>query len=695
MWKGNLMKKVVYLGILWAVLGALSLSPAVAEGNEATYIVNTFGTDDDYDPYDTICMTRSGNCSLRAAIQQSNADGVPSIIKFDYHYQITDSSLPIITADNTTIDASDQYQYGYNQPGIEITSSYFGYSVLRLDSRENKIFGILFRQPNGTCIEIRGHLNEIGGIGNKRNIFLCNTGIAIADGRYNQVSNNYFGTIDGEVIAQAGGTGINIASPDNTIQNNLIGFQNCGIFINSTGTKVKDNLIGISATKNGGIPNSRGIEIWENSNTIGPNNLIDMNIGEGIYIFSADWNKIIQNKIGSSSPGGGNGKEGIRLAYSTDNQVGLADQGNEIVGNKSHGISVVFGSDYMYSNKIRGNAIHDNIMDGIYLENSSGQLGGAETGEGNAIYLNKRNGIHLNNADNWVIQGNKIGVYGGNSGHGILIENGSQSNNVGGDSPAKGNWISNNLEEGIKLDKPGTSANRIENNLIGLSQNLSSRAGNWHHGVSIYGGATNNYIGTAARGNTILASGWNGIGIYDSNSNYVVSNNIGVYPGLQGLGNSDYGITIFNSSFTMVFANEIAYNGNIPGEAGIQVFGDSSDSNLLTVNSIHDHPGKGIALDNGGNNNLPAPLITQATCTLVSGTACAGCSVKLFSDAGNEGRYYLGSTTANPATQAFSWSGFVLGPNVTALAVDDSNNTSEFGVKQNACFSYFLPITIK
>jgi len=46
------------------------------------------------------------------------------------------------------------------------------------------------------------------------------------------------------------------------------------------------------------------------------------------------------------------------------------------------------------------------------------------------------------------------------------------------------------------------------------------------------------------------------------------------------------------------------------------------------------------------NNMLAAPVIMAVTATAVSGTACSGRTVEIFSDAEDEGRVYEGSVVA-------------------------------------------------
>ena len=49
----------------------------------------------------------------------------------------------------------------------------------------------------------------------------------------------------------------------------------------------------------------------------------------------------------------------------------------------------------------------------------------------------------------------------------------------------------------------------------------------------------------------------------------------------------------------------------------------------------------------GGNQMLPAPIIITVTETSISGTACPGCTIEIFSDIEDEGRFYEGTTIAD------------------------------------------------
>jgi hypothetical protein len=123
-------------------------------------------------------------------------------------------------------------------------------------------------------------------------------------------------------------------------------------------------------------------------------------------------------------------------------------------------------------------------------------------------------------------------------------------------------------------------------------------------------------------------------------------------------------------------ANLIAYNGG----HGVEIDGSyGAARNTITRNRIYSNAGRGIALLSGGNAGLAAPVITAASATQVSGTACANCTIEVFSDAADEGAVYEGTTTANAAGNwTLTKPGGLTGPYVTATATDGQGNTSEF-----------------
>ena len=77
--------------------------------------------------------------------------------------------------------------------------------------------------------------------------------------------------------------------------------------------------------------------------------------------------------------------------------------------------------------------------------------------------------------------------------------------------------------------------------------------------------------------------------------------------------------------------------------------GSDSLHNTITQNSIHDNGGRGIALWDGGNDQLPVPVILDfdLSAGIMTGATCSHCTVEIFSDSSDEGAIYEGRTTAD------------------------------------------------
>jgi hypothetical protein len=183
----------------------------------------------------------------------------------------------------------------------------------------------LGNSERGVYISNYAHSNTIGGdTAGERNVISGNgmSGIHIHYTNNNTISGNYIGT-------DAGGSldlgnveyGIYVLYGDNngiggSVQGerNLIsGNTYSGVYIsNSDGNSVSGNFIGVDASGAIALGNDLyGVRISEGSinNTIGPNNLIANNFGDGVWVNSAsDFGNIItQNAIYSNASGIGLG----------------------------------------------------------------------------------------------------------------------------------------------------------------------------------------------------------------------------------------------------------------------------------------------------------------------------------------------------------------------------------------------------
>jgi len=268
-----------------------------------------------------------------------------------------------------------------------------------------------------------------------------------------------------------------------------------------------------------------------------------------------------------------------------------------------------------------------------------------------------------------------------NGGSGIALRASSSETVIG--SPGHGNVISGNMVAGIRIS--GGSANDvIQANLIGVNAAGNAPLPNQHNGIYFAesGAGVGTLIGGSGpgEGNVISANGFNGVDLSNGAHDVTVQGNlIGTHVGgTLPLGNGNSGVIAHEG------AHDNTIGGTAPGERNVIAFNHiggvgvneaTSVRNTIRGNSIHSNWHEGIALWDGGNLELPAPVI--ASLGPVTGTACADCIVDVYSDSEDEGRIYEGSTVAG-GSGSFTYSGSVSGPAVTATATDSAGNTSRF-----------------
>jgi len=338
----------------------------------------------------------------------------------------------------------------------------------------------------------------------------------------------------------------------------------------------------------------------------------------------------------------------------TGNYIGLTASGNDTLGNY-RGIS------------IGGGAKHNII-------------GGIQSHERNVISGNFYHGISMIADSNTVI-GNYIGTDAdgmialGNGGAGVKMSSSSAGNRIGGRLSGEGNVISGNTNYGIIIEGNGNQNNIIMGNIIGLNAAGNHSLGNMA-GIYLADNCRNNVIGGSDINDANIISGnkQDGIAISSAHHNQVVRNRIGTDLNGQGIfPNSLYGISLMSGAAYNIVGpdNVICHNKG----HGIEVSGAETLCNRITQNSIFNNDGKGILLYNGGNGGLEAPIITSVN--PIEGTAPPLSTVEIFSDSLDEGRIFEDFVVTD-ASGFFSWSGNPAGPFITATAIDDSGNTSEF-----------------
>ena len=356
--------------------------------------------------------------------------------------------------------------------------------------------------------------------------------------------------------------------------------------------------------------------------------------------------------------------------------------------------------------------------DGMSLEGAVQQcvIGGTETGERNIISGNTDYGLPLFGvgATQNVIIGNYIGTDAtgtaaiGNT-YGVLFDDGSFGNRVGGESEAERNVISGNVGYGVFFYNNGTNSNVLINNYIGTDKTgilaVPNAAGIIIDGIS-YGNVIDRNI---ISGN--LQSGI-GINITGSDENVITRNKIGVNAVGTPLPNGIDGIRISQGprktriGGTPDEANVIAYNGG----CGVYLTNANCTETRISCNSFYGNGGLAIDLfepgvnhndagdsDDGANGKLNFPEIT-AMSLAGTGIAIEGtldtqqpdlCEIQVYEAAPDptghgEGKRFLMSATPN-ADGLWSATLTSVGNDakITSLTIDAKGNTSEFGATWN------------
>ena len=141
------------------------------------------------------------------------------------------------------------------------------------------------------------------------------------------------------------------------------------------------------------------------------------------------------------------------------------------------------------------NGFHNPASGGILLREGAHHnlIGGARSDQGNMIYDMALSGIRLVNSSHNTIQGNTLGNAWSDADRsaanrtcaGLVLDEKSQHNLIGGNDPAFGNTISANLSHGIWLRAAGTDSNVILSNVIGLSPDGTSMLPNEGAGICL------------------------------------------------------------------------------------------------------------------------------------------------------------------------------------------------------------------
>ncbi|MGZ4985305.1 MAG: M12 family metallopeptidase, partial [Limisphaerales bacterium] len=375
---------------------------------------------------------------------------------------------------------------------------------------------------------------------------------------------------------------------------------------------------------------------------------------------------------------------------------------NVISGNASYGISMHDSG--TNNNLVEGNYIGTNAAAtgavsnaaagiGIFNGSSNNTIGGTTSTARNIISGNKQQGIQIldSGTNGNVIQGNYIGVNVSGTAAiangffdppnesfsaGIDIFNGAQNNVIGGTVLGSGNVISGNAAYGVGISNSGTNGNIVRGNLIGTNTTGSAAIPNGNAdpghlpfpvlfaGVGIFGGASNNIIGSAGSGNLISGNAAQGVIVSNSGSNgNVISGNIIGLNAAQNaaLPNAFSGVGIFGGAQNNTIGGLTSNAGNIisgNSNQGIAISNSGTNGNVVQGNYIGVNSGGGTAFPNafegvaifGSASNNTIGGLTSSARNVISGNSGAGVSIGNSGTNGNlvQGNYI--GTDASGAT---------------------------------------------
>jgi hypothetical protein len=427
-------------------------------------------------------------------------------------------------------------------------------------------------------------------------------------------------TIEGLVFNQFPNT---ITSGGNT-------WGSAGLVIQGNGNTVKNCVSGVDAAGSIAEPNTIGLFVSGNNNSIGPGNTLSGNVWYGLGI-TGDLNKVFGNLVGSTKWPKilGNQDSGI-VVWGIKNIIGASSfiqrggaliafgGGNELVGN-----GAASTAQYQYpALEITGNenialknligvdsnatAAEPNLGNGVGLDS------GAQFNHviDNVISGNARAGVGVGGASNNWIERNRIGTDGTgasaipNQNTGVYLGPGSVKTHM------VDNIISANALSGVAI--AGGSSNDLRGNLIGLAKNGSTPLPNGKNGV-VLSGTQSNWVGidptqlgsfqstfaSSSTGNIISSNTRNGVEISGTGTdgNNVWSNRIGTdQQGAAARANGWSGILVAGGA-----KNNLVRDNQISGNSlqGVEIANPGTDLNRVEKNRIGTNPAGGAALANG------------------------------------------------------------------------------------------------
>lgn len=262
----------------------------------------------------------------------------------------------------------------------------------------------------------------------------------------------------------------------------------------------------------------------------------------------------------------------------------------------------------------------------------------------------------------------------------IQIDQGAHGNIVGDLDPSNRNVFAASVNGGgVIVEGPDAADNAVQGNWFGmLATGQDTPTTKLKTGIQLILGPQH----TKVQRNVISGNATAGIYLSDAAMGTEIDDNlIGTDPaGTRCVANRGYGIHLQGGpQGTKIRRNTIRCNSS----GGILMAGVSTKDNIASQNSISaNKASNAISVIQGANRGIQAPHIAQAQRFQVTGTACAQCTIEVFSDPDGEAETYEGSTVADgDGNWVFDKPEGVKGPLITATATDGDNTSSTSAFK--------------
>ncbi len=425
------------------VLAFLAAGPAGA----TVFTVNDAGDAFDASPGDGVCATAGNVCTLRAAVEETNAlaAGAPHEIRFSGAMTIAVGSILTLSRAGTVVDGIAGNPAFAGTPVVEVTPSVgppvsSGFVV---NGGTTTLRGLVVRGFFDASIVLQSSSNVVRGCFVGTNA----AGTAAAANGYG-IRVQAIGTTGNLIGGTAPGDGNLISG------NSAYGIE---LWTGATATVIQGNRIGVNAAGTAALPNGSG----------------------GVHVASTG---VAGSVIGGATAAARN----VISGHSASNAFGIQLSGAGVTGTVIQGNYI--GTD------VTGTVAIPNYF-GIDLAGSGAStIGGSAPGEGNVVSGSSNTGIRISSSSGNVVRGNVVGLDAtgtadlGNGNQGIRVDN-SSGNQIGGPGSGDGNVISGNGDVGVRITTSGNTL--VQGNTVGLDASGTTVVDNAGGGVHVYGGTGN------------------------------------------------------------------------------------------------------------------------------------------------------------------------------------------------------------